>query len=242
MRVHHFHLEALAALDRLETERSADGVVDAMGAALAPFGAEFFCFNYLPQQHQKFEDVMLTHRIPAEWLQLYLTRNFAAIDPALRHCRRTVEPFDYDSSPYDPQREPEAAEVIRLAVEFRLSCGFLVPIATANGCVGNVWIGGYNLDLTRSTKPIVHLLAVYAFDRVRRLTRPCIPKCRSLTDREREVLTWHAAGKTAWEIGEILGISQRTVEEHAQTAARKLGATNRTQAVALAIRDKFICP
>jgi DNA-binding CsgD family transcriptional regulator len=61
-----------------------------------------------------------------------------------------------------------------------------------------------------------------------------------LTPREREVLTWIALGKSAWEIGEILGIAKRTVDEHAQTAARKLGAANRTQAVAIAIRDDLI--
>jgi DNA-binding CsgD family transcriptional regulator len=62
----------------------------------------------------------------------------------------------------------------------------------------------------------------------------------SLTVREREVLTWISLGKSAWEIGEILGIAKRTVDEHAQTAARKLGAINRTQAVAIAVRDGLI--
>jgi DNA-binding CsgD family transcriptional regulator len=62
----------------------------------------------------------------------------------------------------------------------------------------------------------------------------------SLTAREREVLTWISLGKSAWEIGEILGIAKRTVDEHAQTASRKLGAANRTQAVAIAVRDRLI--
>jgi DNA-binding CsgD family transcriptional regulator len=62
----------------------------------------------------------------------------------------------------------------------------------------------------------------------------------SLTAREREVLAWISLGKSAWEIGEILGIAKRTVDEHAQTAARKLGAANRTQAVAIAVRDGLI--
>jgi DNA-binding CsgD family transcriptional regulator len=62
----------------------------------------------------------------------------------------------------------------------------------------------------------------------------------NLTVREREVLTWISLGKSAWEIGEILGIAKRTVDEHAQTAARKLGAANRTQAVAIAVRDGLI--
>jgi LuxR family transcriptional regulator, quorum-sensing system regulator BjaR1 len=49
------------------------------------------------------------------------------------------------------------------------------------------------------------------------------------------VLAWAAQGKSAWETGEILKVAKRTVDEHAQKAMRKLGATNRTQAVAIAL-------
>ncbi|MFN3658991.1 MAG: response regulator transcription factor [Pseudolabrys sp.] len=66
------------------------------------------------------------------------------------------------------------------------------------------------------------------------------PNKHALTIREIEVLTWAALGKSAWEIGEILSIAKRTVDEHAQTATRKLGAVNRTHAVALAVRDRII--
>ena len=62
----------------------------------------------------------------------------------------------------------------------------------------------------------------------------------TLTPRELEVMTWVARGKSAWEIGEILQIAKRTVDEHVQKATRKLGATNRTQAAALAVRDRII--
>ena len=61
-----------------------------------------------------------------------------------------------------------------------------------------------------------------------------------LTARETEVLRWVAHGKSAWEIGEILHITKRTVDEHVQTAVRKLGAVNRTHAVALALCDGII--
>jgi LuxR family transcriptional regulator, quorum-sensing system regulator BjaR1 len=71
----------------------------------------------------------------------------------------------------------------------------------------------------------------------RRATRG---KAHSLTSREIEVLTWVARGKSAWEIGEILDIAKRTVDEHVQTAVRKIGAVNRTHAVALAVRDRVI--
>jgi len=61
-----------------------------------------------------------------------------------------------------------------------------------------------------------------------------------LTVRELEVLTWVARGKSAWEIGEILKIAKRTVDEHVATAVRKLGAGSRVHAVAIAVRDHLI--
>jgi DNA-binding CsgD family transcriptional regulator len=65
-------------------------------------------------------------------------------------------------------------------------------------------------------------------------------RTRALTRREREVLTWIARGKTAWEIGGILEIAKRTVDEHTHSSMRKLGAANRTQAVAIALRSRTI--
>lgn len=61
-----------------------------------------------------------------------------------------------------------------------------------------------------------------------------------LTSREIEVLTWVALGKSAREIGDILNIAKRTVDEHVQSAIRKTGAINRTNAVAIALRDGVI--
>lgn len=61
-----------------------------------------------------------------------------------------------------------------------------------------------------------------------------------LTAREIEVLRWVANGKSAWEVGEILKITKRTVDAHVQTVVRKLGAANRTHAVALALRNGVI--
>jgi LuxR family transcriptional regulator, quorum-sensing system regulator BjaR1 len=62
----------------------------------------------------------------------------------------------------------------------------------------------------------------------------------SLTRREREVLWWAAQGKSASQIGEVLHITKRTVDEHTYNAARKVGAANRTHAVAIALRKGLI--
>jgi DNA-binding CsgD family transcriptional regulator len=66
------------------------------------------------------------------------------------------------------------------------------------------------------------------------------PTGHSLTLREVETLTWVARGKSAWEIGKILGITKRTVDEHVRSAGQKLGAANRTEASVIALRRHII--
>jgi LuxR family quorum sensing-dependent transcriptional regulator len=61
-----------------------------------------------------------------------------------------------------------------------------------------------------------------------------------LSLREIEVLEWVGRGKPAREIGEILGITKRTIDAHVVSAVRKIGAVNRTNAVAIAVRDSII--
>lgn len=61
-----------------------------------------------------------------------------------------------------------------------------------------------------------------------------------LTARERDVLRLLADGLSNEEIGKRLFISAETVRTHLRKAMDKLGAETRTQAVAVALRDRII--
>ncbi|WP_314963972.1 LuxR C-terminal-related transcriptional regulator [Bradyrhizobium lupini] len=50
-----------------------------------------------------------------------------------------------------------------------------------------------------------------------------------LSAREKECLRWVEEGKSSWEIGGILRISQNTVDFHIKNAMRKLDVTTRIQ-------------
>jgi LuxR family quorum-sensing system transcriptional regulator CciR len=57
-----------------------------------------------------------------------------------------------------------------------------------------------------------------------------------LSDREKACLRWTALGKSSWEIGQILSISENTVIFHIKNAMRKLGVRSRTLAAVKAIQ------
>jgi len=57
-----------------------------------------------------------------------------------------------------------------------------------------------------------------------------------LSKRQAECLLWAREGKSSTDIGAILGLSPRTVDDHLAAACAKLGVRTRTQAVAEAMR------
>ena len=61
-----------------------------------------------------------------------------------------------------------------------------------------------------------------------------------LTERERDVLRHVAGGNRNREIGEQLRISEETVKVHLKHIMDKLGASDRTEAVTIAVRRGII--
>ncbi len=66
------------------------------------------------------------------------------------------------------------------------------------------------------------------------------PEPPHLSDRERQCLAYVADGLSNKQIAALLDLSPRTVEQHVINAARHLGASNRTHAVAIAIRSSLL--
>ncbi len=63
---------------------------------------------------------------------------------------------------------------------------------------------------------------------------------RNMSVREEEVLNLVADGLTNREIAERLAISEETVKTHLKRLYQKLGASDRTEAVAIALRQRII--
>jgi DNA-binding NarL/FixJ family response regulator len=94
------------------------------------------------------------------------------------------------------------------------------------------------------TKPIdFEMLAAIITARLNAVARTAIwPSTIDLNEREIEVLTWVARGKTSAEIAQILGLTKRTVDFHTDNARTKLGAATRTEAAIKAATGRLIDP
>jgi DNA-binding CsgD family transcriptional regulator len=88
---------------------------------------------------------------------------------------------------------------------------------------------------------VFHLFAHYFHLRMRNVIagRPVTAEF-DLSPREREVLSWAAEGKTAWETAQLLGVSERAIRLYTENAMGKLRAKTKTQAVAIAVKNAII--
>ena len=58
------------------------------------------------------------------------------------------------------------------------------------------------------------------------------PRSAAMTPRQKEIFEWVKAGKTNWEIAQIIGCSRDNVKYHVRQILRLSGTSSRTQAVA----------
>ena len=63
-----------------------------------------------------------------------------------------------------------------------------------------------------------------------------------LSPREKQCLSWTAHGKSSWDIGKIMCITENTVNFHVKNAMRKLNTSSRTVAAIKAVQRGLIEP
>ncbi len=144
---------------------------------------------------------------------------------------------------------PEAARLLAEVDAAFDHCAFRLPrevvarlAQTGTGCIAGA--GRFTVGLGDGRLELTFLGVIAAGECLFRVARPRsaeapeVLRARlSLTAREAEVLSWIARGKSNRDIGEILGISPRTVNKHLEQIFTKLGIENRASAAAVAVRE-----
>ena len=161
-------------------------------------------------------------------------------DPVMQHCRRHTVPIIWDQHTYTSQGLGEIwEEQARFGYHTGIAMALHLPEGRhfAFGVERDQPLPSDGAELSRLVADL-QLFAVHAQDAAMRLLSPMAPPIDrpALTPRELEALRWTMEGKTAWEVGAILGITERTAVLHVNNAMHKLGCTSKHQAVLRALR------
>lgn len=176
---------------------------------------------------------------PDEWLYLYWKNGYADVDPVFQTALRSPGTQHWKKT-YAQLQSAKQLEFAAAAHQFGLVDG--VTTGSVDHACGLAsfcsFAGGPELDAEQYL-PLVEYMGYHVHMALMRTapahittTDHCV---KGLSSREVTILNWMKNGKTNWEIGRILGVSERTVRFHIESIFAKLQVTSRSQAVATAM-------
>jgi len=184
---------------------------------------------------------------PDKWFDRYDQKGYIKIDPVVKHCAASQEPFCWDR--FSEFKEPLIKAFVKDAANSGLVGGVSIGMHKHNGEVGIFSLAAnhvvkINSDDYCSAVLCLTVLQPYVHEAISRLSfhYKKMTKKPKLTQREQECLIWAAEGKKSHEISIILSISEATVVFHLKNAIEKLDVINRSQAIAKAILLGIISP
>jgi LuxR family transcriptional regulator, quorum-sensing system regulator CviR len=176
---------------------------------------------------------------PDEWLYTYWKNGFADIDPVFQTALKSPGTQHWKEI-YQNMSSEKEQEFIATARQFGLCDG--ITTGSVDQACGLATFCSFASEQALDVKrlvPLVEYLGYYIHMALLRTAPKAMPqtdRCvKELSSREVTILNWMKNGKTNWEIGKILGVSERTIRFHIESIFAKLEVTSRSQAVATAI-------
>jgi DNA-binding CsgD family transcriptional regulator len=180
---------------------------------------------------------------PDEWIHEYFSRNYHQESVLTKENFKAYRP-QYMVNTW--KKHQQKAEIVSLCHDFQIKSGFAHGLSpSAPGRKGSMFIfAGPDMKYDIRTVAILEMIVPHLHQAYCRIAPGNQGETRKalLSAREKEVLDWMKQGKSTWDISVILGISQSTVNFHIYNAMRKLKATKRAQAIAVAIHMGIISP
>jgi LuxR family transcriptional activator of conjugal transfer of Ti plasmids len=227
-----------------ELANASDNGSFAAAMSHAASALDLSCFAYLSVTRIKTTPPQLLSNYPLSWTEHYLRSHYELIDPVILRALHQPEPFRWGLEIEHAASSKQQQELFAEAAKFGIRHGFTIPIHNNSGPIAAVT---FAVDERRPPfercinehARVLQLMAIYFHAHVRRkLDSDRAIHGLFLSPREFECLEWAAQGKSAWEIGRILGISRHTVAFYLGNAKEKLGVRTIVQAATRLVAEK----
>lgn len=231
--------QTLGFLRSLDRTGSAQDVAQALDDSLASLGIEHVMAGIVPApgtRRHLHRGHVLINTYPEEWVNRYMSRGYAYIDPVVDRAQHHSDPFSWDELRRHYRDDRARLRIFDEASDFALNDGISVPLLTLDGDVAIFSFSGQRLGLDPGGRSMLQLVASYAFGQLVLLRSQAPNPIIKLAPRERETLQWAAEGKSDSDIGDLMGISRDGVSYHFRSIRGKLGTSNKTHSVATALR------
>lgn len=184
---------------------------------------------------------VLESTLPAQFAREFDRNFFLRACPILPRFSQSILPQTWHLKDAEcPNGRSFPPAMCELMERHGLMMGMIFPVTSVDGNRFLLRYDGNRPRLSQVELNELNMISLHAFDVFDRMRRADLANPNVLSARELEVLRWTAQGKTSIEIGQILSLSDHTVNAYMTNAIKKLDCVNRTQLVAKAIRLKLI--
>jgi DNA-binding CsgD family transcriptional regulator len=184
-------------------------------------------------------NTLLETTLPIRFIREFDEMRLLRFCPVLPKVKQSIMPQSWSLADLDTE-QPEVAPIVELLTQYGIFNGLTIPTNALNGDRHLMRFDGQCDHPSQVALNEIGMIALHAFDAYEKMRRTEMAAPRALTKRELEVIHWTSQGKTSAEIGQILSLSDHTINAYLNNAIRKLDCVNRTQLVAKSIRLKLI--
>ena len=236
--------ESFQQLLRVDQESAWSGALFDFGQRL---GFDRCLVAIVPKPGMGLEQAYLRSNYPTNWRSFYDTQKLVHVDPTVAHCvahstSLIWSPGLFRSGPQQVMYEEASG--------YGLRSGVTLPMHGPRGELGILCFVNDTKPSKQFERDVDHVLPElsllrdmafqsgvdFALMNLQPDGETLATEQPNLTMRELECLNWAMQGKTSWETGRILGVSESTVNFHISNINRKLGVHHRNQAVIRAIK------
>jgi DNA-binding CsgD family transcriptional regulator len=187
--------------------------------------------------------VGIVQNYPDDWIRYYLQHGLDKIDPVITYGAFQPAAFAWQEIADHVELSALQQKCLNMGREAGLHNGVSIALRGHNYQLAGISLAtSEKHDASLFQEDLITALCNHFYTAYKKLHAkpPSTAVNIVLTNRERDILTWAAVGKSDDEIANIFMISRHTVNTHLRHIYAKLGANNRTFAVVKALTHGLI--
>lgn len=203
---------------------------------------DHFALAYGKRSSNTAQDAILVHDYPDAWAKVYVGFDLAGADPIRRASERSMTGFAWRQlGQFIPLTRGDR-QMLAVGRENGIGDGYTVPRHLPGEASGTCsFVVRPERPIPTDMLNVAEIVGAFALTSARHIVGTTPPKARPvLSERQRECVLWSARGKTAGEIGIILGISEETVIQHLKIARERYDVHCRQTLILCALFDGLI--
>ena len=235
-------LDTLDTLRALDAATSIDSASQVFLSAIQERGFErYLAGQFVSPLSAEAKDAFLNTNFPHEVIVGRLKDGQLLHDPIIQYGLRSRFAFTWETAYNYSSRYGQ--RLMQQARAFGMNFGVSIPMRRPGSPHGGISLAASFDNKCSFDMPEIELISMHFYSRLEALNPPWkYEPIRPLSPQETDVLQFAAMGKTYWETGKIMNISESAVKDAMTRARRKLNAVDKTHAISRAISLDRILP